>query len=119
MAEKKYKWFKIASSLAELEWQDNHMCITEVDGKKITLAQHKEGLFAFAHKCPHASGIMADGFVDALGNVVCPVHRYKFNMQTGRNTTGEGYYLKTYTVETREDGVYIGIEQQGFFSFLN
>lgn len=119
MPDKKYKWFKIASSHKELDWQSNNMCIAEVDGKKITLAQHKEGFFAFAHKCPHASGIMADGFVDAVGNIVCPLHRYKFNMQTGRNTTGEGYYLKTYAAEQREDGIYIGVEQKGFFSFLD
>ncbi len=112
-------WFKIADSLAEIPFQPNQLCIVDVGNKKVTLGLHNGSLFAFAHKCPHASGIMADGFIDATGNIVCPIHRYKFNMQTGRNTTGEGYYLKTYTAEQREDGVYIGIEEKGFFSFLH
>lgn len=71
--------------------------------------------YAFAQKCPHASGIMTDGYIDAQGQVVCPVHRYRFNMQNGRNTSGEGYYLKTYLAEQRPDGIYIGIEQKGWW----
>ena len=47
----------------------------------------------------------------ALGNVVCPLHRYRFNLQTGRDVTGEGYYLKIYPVEIPEEGVFIGIEE--------
>ena len=97
----------IAPSILALPWQKNNLCIVEVNGKKITLALHHNQLFACAHKCPHASGIMADGFIDALGNVVCPLHRYKLNLTNGRNTTGEGYYLKTYQVEVTEDGVYM------------
>ena len=61
---------------------------------------------------------MADGTLDAVGNVVCPVHRYKFSLQNGRNSSGEGYYLTTYPLEQREDGLYIGFEEKGLFSWL-
>ena len=54
-----------------------------------------------------ASGIMADGFIDAAGMVVCPLHRYRFSLQNGRNTSGEGYYLKTYPTQMKEDGLYV------------
>lgn len=54
---------------------------------------------------------MADGYVDALGNIVCPLHRYRFNPFNGRNTSGEGYYLKTFLTEEREDGLYVNIPQ--------
>ncbi|MFX9858935.1 Rieske 2Fe-2S domain-containing protein, partial [Acinetobacter baumannii] len=81
-AARKYAWFKIEGDIV---WQENNMCIVIVNDKKITLARYNNAFFAFAHKCPHAGGIMADGFIDALGNVVCPLHRYKFSMQNGRN----------------------------------
>ena len=115
---KKVNWHKLADTVAEIGWQPNNMQVVEVAGKKMTVALHQEQVFAFAYKCPHASGIMADGFLDATGNVVCPLHRYKFNVQNGRNTTGEGYYLKTYPVELRPEGVFIGIEESGLFSWL-
>ena len=108
-------WYKIGESEADLVWQDNNMCIVYANEKKLTLARHNGKLFAFAHKCPHAGGIIADGYINAAGQVTCPLHRYRFNMQNGRNTSGEGYFLKTYPVETRADGIYIGIENKGFW----
>lgn len=117
MAEKKINWVKVAESLSEIAWQPNDMCIIPADGKMITLARHNGSLYAFAQKCPHAGGIMADGFLDAMGNVVCPIHRYKFSMENGRNINGEGYYLKTYLVKTEDSGVYVGFEKTSFFNF--
>ena len=112
------QWFKIADSANLLDWQANNMCVVEVNNKTVSLGKHEDKVFAFAHKCPHAGGILTNGFLDVTGNVVCPLHRYKFNVQNGRNTSGEGYYLKTYLVEERNDGVYIGFEEKSFFSFL-
>jgi nitrite reductase/ring-hydroxylating ferredoxin subunit len=81
-----------------------------VGGKNICLARFQDKLYGCAQKCPHAGAYMADGRVDEHGNIVCPLHRYKFSLQNGRNTSGEGYYLKTYPVEERVDGIYVGIE---------
>ncbi len=111
-------WFKISDSIESLIWQPNNMCVVEVNTKKITLAKQNNVVVAFAYKCPHAGGILADGFIDAFGNVVCPLHRYKFNTENGRNTTGEGYYVKTFKVENRVDGIYVGFEQKGFLGFI-
>jgi len=109
------EWIKIAESISEIPFQANQMCVVDVREKKITLVQYKDEFFAIAHKCPHASGIMANGFIDALGNAVCPLHRYKFNIKNGRNTTGEGYFLKTYGVEVNENGVFIAFIKSSLF----
>jgi len=101
------QWHKLAESVEELPFADNQVAVVEVQGKKICVGRYKEQLYGFAYKCPHASGIMADGYIDALGNIVCPVHRYKFSLQTGRNTSGEGYFLKRWEIEIRENGVYV------------
>lgn len=113
MAQKPVTWHKIGESEQAIEWQANNMCILEAGSRKITLARFQNRLFAFAHKCPHASGIMADGYINAAGQVTCPLHRYRFDMGNGRNTSGEGYYLTTYLVEQRTDGIYVGWEERG------
>jgi nitrite reductase/ring-hydroxylating ferredoxin subunit len=119
MGEKKYSWHKIADSINEILFEENNLTEIEVSGKKICIGKSGSNLFACASKCPHASGRISDGFVDAQGNIVCPLHRYRFNTLTGRNTSGEGYYLKTYLVEQKEDGIYIGIEEnKSFFGWL-
>ena len=100
-------WIKIASNLHEINFGTNHIAVVEWEGKKICIGKYKEKLFAFAYTCPHAGGILAEGFIDALGNVVCTVHCYRFNMNNGRNTSGEGFYLKTWPVEIKDGGVFI------------
>jgi nitrite reductase/ring-hydroxylating ferredoxin subunit len=117
MQKKNWQWHKIAATKELIEWQTNNMCIVEAGSKKITVARFAGQLYAFSMKCPHASGIMAEGYINTAGQVTCPVHRYRFDMKNGRNTSGEGYYLKTYTVEKREDGVYVGWEDKSFWGF--
>ncbi len=111
-------WYKIADTEAALPWQENNLCVVLAGDKKITLARFNGRFFAFAHKCPHASGIMADGYINSAGQITCPLHRYRFNMENGRNTSGEGYFLKTYTAEMRADGLYIGMESKGLLGLL-
>jgi 3-phenylpropionate/trans-cinnamate dioxygenase ferredoxin subunit len=52
---------------------------------------------------------MVMGYIDMQGNAVCPLHRFKFALKNGYNTTGEGYNMKTYPIEIREEGIYIGL----------
>ncbi len=99
-------WIKIAESLAELAFHNN-IAVAEANGKKICIGRYRDQHFAFAYKCPHAGGYLAEGYVDALGNVVCPVHRYKFSMANGRNTSGEGYFLKRWALQVSEEGVFV------------
>ena len=113
----KLTWYHIAEHPNELNFSDNNIAVTEVKGKKICIGKFNDKLFAFAFKCPHAGGFLADGYIDAIGNVVCPLHRYKYNIENGRNTSGEGYYLKHWKVEEREDGVYVEMEERGLFGW--
>ncbi len=115
---KSYKWYKIADSLDEISFSTDGLFAVEVDGKKICVSLFKDQLYATSAKCPHAGGNLSHGYIDATGNIVCPIHRYKFSLQTGRNVTGEGYYLKTYLIENRENGIFIGIEESGLFNWL-
>jgi 3-phenylpropionate/trans-cinnamate dioxygenase ferredoxin subunit len=101
-------WHRIALHENEIAWNAAGLAEIQLAGRKFCLHRSETGLLACAATCPHAGGRFADGYVDALGNLVCPLHRYRFNMANGRNVSGEGYYLKTYRVEEREDGWYLG-----------
>ena len=105
--DKNETWHKLAESQAEIKFDANNLATVQVAEKIITLALHDNQVFACTHKCPHAGGILADGFVDGIGNIVCPVHKYKFSLFNGRNISGEGYFLKCFNVEQREDGLYV------------
>jgi nitrite reductase/ring-hydroxylating ferredoxin subunit len=112
-------WHKIADHLNDLDFSENNIAVAEMNGRKLCIAKFKVEVFAFAYECPHAGGILADGYIDALGNIVCPVHRYKYDMKNGRNISGEGYYLKHWAVEIRENGVFVaGESSSGLFNFF-
>jgi nitrite reductase/ring-hydroxylating ferredoxin subunit len=104
-------WHKIADHINELDFANNNIAVVKVNGKTMCIGRYKEEAFAFSYKCPHAGGILADGYIDALGNIVCPLHRYKFDPRNGRNISGEGYYLTHWKVENREDGLYVEMEK--------
>jgi len=108
-------WVLITEFPLGLDFGENGMLETELEGRKFTLAKWDNQFYAFAQKCPHASGRMASGYINTQGQVVCPLHRYAFDMKNGRNTTGEGYFLKTYPIEQRPEGIFIGFKPNSFF----
>ncbi|GAC1382826.1 MAG: hypothetical protein NVSMB45_09420 [Ginsengibacter sp.] len=105
---KSTNWHKIANSPEDIILGNNNISEIEVNGKVVCVAKGNKGWYAFAQKCPHAGGFMSEGYIDNSDFVVCPVHRYKFDLSNGRNPI-EGYYLKTYKVEIRPDGVFLAI----------
>lgn len=110
------KWIKIAESVAEITQQGNiRVTEREINGRLICIVADHEKIFACAGKCPHAGGRLSQGFTDGNGNIVCPVHRYKFRLSNGYNVSGEGFHLKTYPVMENEEGVFIQFPAPGAF----
>ena len=105
-------WHKVADDLSELHFSNTRLTEVVINGRHVCLGLFQDKLYACISKCPHAGGYLKDGYIDATGNIVCPAHRYKFSLENGRNTSGEGYYLKTYMVETRKDGVFIAFRDK-------
>ncbi len=109
--EKKYSWYKIAESEADLFGRgNNNLALVHLHGRELCLSRARQKIYACNDRCPHAGGKLHQGWVDALGNVVCPVHQYRFNPEKGNNTSGEGYFVKTYPVVTNDNGVFVGLE---------
>jgi len=53
-------------------------------GKEIVLVRRDGRLLALDRLCPHEGGRMADGPLLEGRYVVCPLHNYRFDPQTGR-----------------------------------
>jgi 3-phenylpropionate/trans-cinnamate dioxygenase ferredoxin subunit len=85
--------------------------VVQVCGKDRLLAKVGEACKAVSATCPHAGAPLAEGCLNARGEIVCPLHHYRFRIENGYNSSGEGYRLKTYLVEEREDGVYLGLSE--------
>lgn len=108
-----YNWIKIAEPLAEGKHLVPPLKLgrIKIKGKVLFITHCKGKYFAANDACPHAGASLSQGWVNEKGEVLCPFHRYTFDVETGKNTSGEGLHLQTYPVEVREDGVFIGFEK--------
>jgi nitrite reductase/ring-hydroxylating ferredoxin subunit len=87
--------------------QESKLTEVAVGSRRVGLLKRKEVIYAFAATCPHAGTALCNGWLDAMGRIVCPEHKYRFDPANGRNTSGEGYKLITYAVEIKGDDLYI------------
>jgi nitrite reductase/ring-hydroxylating ferredoxin subunit len=109
----KLHWFKIYDfSLDGSEPQQLYSVRTvEVNGHMICLGRLADGYFAVSDKCPHANGRLGIGQCTTEGKVICPYHRYKYDLKTGKGDEPQGDTVDTFPIAQREDGIYIGFEK--------
>ncbi len=114
MFKKTITWYKLYDSLQAAETQVKLQGVRSVTvaNKKICLAHTSEGFFAVADKCPHNGAPLSNGYCTEQNSIVCPVHRYHFDLKTGRAKSGLGDVAITYPIKTDETGVYIGISER-------
>lgn len=108
--EKNADWVKIADDISSIKFNDKNIAVIFIDGRRICIINGEAGLKACTDRCPHAGGILSEGYVDLHQNIVCPVHGYRFNLKTGRDAYNEGYFLKTFPVIVNDEGVFIRIQ---------
>jgi nitrite reductase/ring-hydroxylating ferredoxin subunit len=78
----------------------------EVDGLRMAVFNDGGVYHALLGRCPHASGAMGSGWVEE-GEAVCPLHRWRFKLATGRCTTERGWSLHRFRCEVRDGRVWV------------
>ena len=75
-----------------------------LEGLAIAVFRARNGeVFATQALCPHRGGPLADGVIGD-GKVICPLHAYKFALDSGQPVGHECDALKTYPVSINGDG---------------
>ena len=94
------------------QFVEGQVVVRYVGGKKMCVVKTAKGIFAIEEKCPHNGFSLAQGKCTSDGEaIVCPLHRYAFDFNTGRARNGSGGAARVFPVEIREDGIYIGTEE--------
>lgn len=109
---KTYSWHKVFNSEEEAKEQvpQRQLKRFDLDGNAICFAHTFAGFFAINDSCPHLGHSLSRGTTNYLNEVICPWHSYRYNLEKGKECDYRTRNAKTYPVEVRSDGVYIGIE---------
>jgi len=76
--------------------------------KTVCLVGYEGKVFALSYRCPHAGGDLSYGWCNN-GKLVCPIHRYSFDLQTGKGSEGQNDYIDSFPVKIEDGEIYVGI----------
>ncbi len=98
------KWYKIPYNiqtdqpfLKRIKLGDRTVCLVGYEGK----------VHALSAFCPHAGADLAQGWCKDE-QLICPIHRYSYNINTGKGAPGQNDYIDVFPVEQKADGLYVG-----------
>lgn len=77
-----------------------------VNGTQLAIGRDGKTWFAVQRRCPHKFGDLAAGHVER-GILVCPDHKYRFSLATGRHEGATDHCLVRYAVRVVDDTVYV------------
>lgn len=80
-----------------------------INGVKIAMVKFQGRLHAFSDYCPHNKESLSKGTINALGEVICPWHSYRFSFLTGQPADSQCHPLTLYNLKFEPDGIYIAI----------
>jgi nitrite reductase (NADH) small subunit len=78
----------------------------EVAGLRVAIFLVDDGLYALSDRCPHAGGSLCQGWIEE-GEVVCPLHRWRFRLRDGRCTTMRGEGIHRFPAEVRDQEIWV------------
>jgi len=80
----------------------------EVVGLTLALVRAGEEIVALSDRCPHAGGSLGQGWVEE-GEIVCPLHRWRFRLSDGRCSTMPGENVHRFQAEIRGGIVWVRV----------
>jgi len=82
-----------------------------VDGRRIAVFHTADGWRALAGVCPHEGGPLADGIV-AKRCVTCPLHGWRFDLDTGVAVNADAR-VASYEIVERRGELWLRLPQAG------
>ncbi len=76
----------------------------------VCMTRFEDQYAALSNRCPHQGGPLGEGSIEN-GMLRCPWHGWDYHPTTGSPPEGYGDCVPVFPVEVREDGIYVGLEE--------
>ena len=102
-------WFRIFPSKAEAEsvLPPNAPQKLILNGKPLCIVRINKEIFAMDDTCPHNKASLSGGWVNTFNEIICPLHEYRYDLISGRESALRCDDLQTYRVRADDDGVFL------------
>lgn len=103
------KQFVLGNSIADVDrlFPDKKIRLVQLGDTKVCLVRFKDAFYAFEALCPHQMANLSEGMVTPFGEVVCPLHHYRFDLRSGRVSGGNCRELRLFSAKLAESGLLI------------
>jgi len=86
---------------------DSPALVVVDDRLLVAVFRDSENFYALDNRCPHRGASLSKGLIDA-GHIICPLHHFKFNLETARCVMPQ--HLRIRKFEVRKEGETLVIE---------
>lgn len=83
--------------------------VVRIGERRVCLFHNAGSYHAFDHLCPHNKHSLLEGSINHLGEVVCPLHGYRYSLKDGRECDSKSGSLTIHRIEIRDEGVFLGL----------
>jgi nitrite reductase/ring-hydroxylating ferredoxin subunit len=80
----------------------------EVEGLRVAVFNDGGAFHALSARCPHSAGPLDRGWIEE-GEAVCPLHRWRFRLGSGRCSTVRGESVHRFACEVRDGRIYVAV----------
>ena len=112
----KTAWHPVEDPRAQAVWAQQKADLAEirVGGKRLVLVRWQEQLYCLDARCPHQGGPLGGGQLTKNGELVCPWHRFRFDVCSGSGSSG-GYFVNTYPVKIEDRRLWVALPKKRFW----
>ncbi|MHA7129490.1 Rieske (2Fe-2S) protein [Algoriphagus namhaensis] len=83
----------------------------QVQEKQLGMIRRGKSVYVFEAFCPHRGQSLTQGSINSRNEIICPLHQYRFDLQTGKVKAGYCRDLEVYPANLTSKGLEIKIPQ--------
>jgi len=103
------KEYKLGTNMQEV-----YQMVPDRRIKKVILGKKSIGIlrigdefFAFDSQCPHRGADLLQANINGAGEIICPLHQYRFDLKSGQVRSGFCGELPVFQVKLSENGLFV------------
>lgn len=81
----------------------------QLDGHSYLIVRTRMGIFVSENLCPHSRASLNEGRTNSFNEIICPLHEYRFDLRSGRESTQRCADMKTFKIEVNNEGLFLFI----------